>query len=70
MRLLLHAPSGTCFMVQAVLSAVQRSAGGAAWPACRAQLLGGEFWAALAAHDACAAGSEQVCVRMKCECSA
>lgn len=61
-RLLLHAPSGTCFLGQAVLSAVQRSEGSATWPACRAELLGNAFWSALAAHNAGAASSEQVWV--------
>lgn len=69
-RLLLHAPSGTCFLMQAVLSAVQRSAGSATWPACRAELLGDAFWGALAAHDASATSSEQVWAPTKQGCSA
>ena len=69
-RLLLHAPSGTCFLVQAVLSAMQRSAGSATWPACRAELLGDTFWSVMAAHDARAASSEQIWAPTKQESSA
>ncbi|KAK9826145.1 hypothetical protein WJX81_000053 [Elliptochloris bilobata] len=56
-RLLLHAPPGTCFLMQAVLAALHQSS--KTWPACRAELLGSAFWAAVAVHDASAASSEQ-----------
>lgn len=59
-RLLLHAPAGTCFLLQAALTALQRTAGSKTWPAYRSELLSDAFWAATASHDASLARSEQV----------
>jgi len=59
-RLLLHAPPGTRVLVQTALRAACFAPAGAAWPVCRAALLGEPLWAALVAHDAAAAVADPV----------
>jgi hypothetical protein len=59
-RLLLHAPPGTHALVRSAMRAARGAPAGAAWPVCRAALLGEPLWAALAAHDAAAAVDDPV----------